>query len=34
LVENGWLHLFRIAEDGAVYRRSREGDWLTPDSSM
>jgi len=28
LVENGWLHLFRIAEDGGVYRRSRQGKWL------
>jgi uncharacterized protein len=26
LVENGWLHLFRIAEDG-VHRRERNGEW-------
>jgi uncharacterized protein YbcC (UPF0753/DUF2309 family) len=32
LVENGWLHLFRIADDGVVYRRSREGDWLHTDA--
>jgi uncharacterized protein YbcC (UPF0753/DUF2309 family) len=28
LVENGWLHLFRIAEDGDVYRRTRQGEWV------
>jgi hypothetical protein len=33
LVENGWLHLFRIADDGVVYRRSRQGEWLTTDRS-
>jgi hypothetical protein len=31
LVENGWLHLFRLADDGAVWARSRQGGWrLTP----
>lgn len=28
LVENGWLHLFRIAEDSSVYRRTQQGEWL------
>jgi uncharacterized protein YbcC (UPF0753/DUF2309 family) len=28
LVENGWLHLFRIADDGRVNRRTRNGEWL------
>jgi hypothetical protein len=28
LVENGWLHMFRIAEDGSVYRRTHQGEWL------
>ncbi len=27
LVENHWLHLFQIDEDGAVYRRYATGDW-------
>jgi uncharacterized protein YbcC (UPF0753/DUF2309 family) len=27
LVENGWLHLFRIGEDGAAYRRVAAADW-------
>jgi len=27
LVENGWLHLFRIADDGVVYRRLSNADW-------
>ncbi len=27
LVENGWLHLFRIGEDGAAYRRVGHADW-------
>ncbi|MBM3961668.1 MAG: DUF2309 family protein, partial [Planctomycetes bacterium] len=31
LVENGWLHLLRLADDGAVWARSRHGGWrLTP----
>ena len=28
LVENGWLHLFRIAEDDGIYRRNPDGNWL------
>ena len=27
LVENGWLHLFRIAEDCRVYRREGNAAW-------
>jgi uncharacterized protein YbcC (UPF0753/DUF2309 family) len=27
LVDNGWLHLFRINEQGEVYRRQGDGDW-------
>ncbi|MBN8771243.1 MAG: DUF2309 family protein, partial [Thiobacillus sp.] len=27
LVENGWLHLFRIGEDGAAYRRVASANW-------
>ncbi len=27
LVDNGWLHLFRIDEQGDVYRRRDHGDW-------
>ena len=27
LVENGWLHLFRIADNGAVERRRHTGGW-------
>ncbi|MBW8366173.1 MAG: DUF2309 domain-containing protein [Rhizobium sp.] len=27
LVENGWLHLFRIGDDGAAYRRVAATDW-------
>src|SRR3569623_1916582 len=27
LVENGWLHLFRIGDDGAAYRRVAAADW-------
>jgi len=27
LVDNGWLHLLRIGEDGAVSRRLHAGDW-------
>lgn len=29
LVENQWLHLFRIADDGAVYQRTCDGKWLS-----
>jgi hypothetical protein len=34
LVNNGWLNLFRIADDGGVYRRGRQGEWLTTDSGV
>jgi uncharacterized protein YbcC (UPF0753/DUF2309 family) len=27
LVDNGWLHLFRIDDQGNVYRRDTENDW-------
>ncbi len=27
LVENGWLHLFRIGDDGVVYRRVANANW-------
>jgi len=27
LVDNGWLHLFRIGEDGEVFRRGRAAGW-------
>jgi uncharacterized protein YbcC (UPF0753/DUF2309 family) len=27
LVENGWLHLFRIGDDGAAYRRVASANW-------
>jgi uncharacterized protein YbcC (UPF0753/DUF2309 family) len=27
LVEHGWLHLFRICEDGGVYRRNMQQGW-------
>lgn len=27
LVENGWLHLFRIGDDGAAYRRVAAANW-------
>lgn len=33
LVDNGWLHLFRIADEGEVYRRVGENDWLLEPSS-
>jgi uncharacterized protein YbcC (UPF0753/DUF2309 family) len=32
LVENGWLHLFRIGEDGAIYRRCPGLRWEQSDS--
>ncbi|HKK06690.1 MAG TPA: DUF2309 domain-containing protein [Gammaproteobacteria bacterium] len=32
LVENGWLHLFAIGEDGGVYRRLSAGVWERSDS--
>ncbi|MFO1031868.1 MAG: DUF2309 domain-containing protein [Planctomycetota bacterium] len=28
LVENGWLHLFRLAEDGRCWLRRRAGGWV------
>lgn len=31
LVENDWLHLFRIGEDGGVYRRLADGEWERSD---
>ena len=31
LVENGWLHLFRIDEDGCVYRRVSDAHWERSD---
>lgn len=31
LVENGWLHLFRIADDGVVYHRKGSDEWLSTD---
>jgi len=31
LVENGWLHLFRIDEDGGVYRRVSGAQWEQAD---
>lgn len=31
LVENGWLHLFRIGEDGGVYRRISDALWERAD---
>jgi len=34
LVENDWLHLFRIGEDGGVYRRLREGKWERSDLDL
>jgi uncharacterized protein YbcC (UPF0753/DUF2309 family) len=27
LVDNGWLHLFRIDDDGAVHRRLGQASW-------
>ncbi|MFN9307474.1 MAG: putative inorganic carbon transporter subunit DabA [Planctomycetota bacterium] len=29
LVENGWLHLLRLADDGTVSARGRQGGWRT-----
>ena len=31
LVDNGWLHLFRIAPDGRTWRRLRRGGWHEDD---
>lgn len=28
LVENGWLHLFRLAADGSCWQRQRAGGWV------
>ncbi|OBS10370.1 YbcC family protein [Acidihalobacter prosperus] len=33
LVENGWLHLFRIGDDG-VFRRLSDGGWERSDTSL
>ena len=33
LVDNGWLHLFRIDADGSVSRRVRAGYWSRPESA-
>jgi uncharacterized protein YbcC (UPF0753/DUF2309 family) len=32
LVENGWLHLFRIGEDSVIYRRCAGPRWERPDA--
>ncbi len=34
LVENGWLHLFRIGEDGGVHRRLTAGKWERSDLAL
>jgi uncharacterized protein len=34
LVENGWLHLFRIAEDDGVSRRLPSGRWERSDTAL
>jgi len=34
LVENGWLHLFRIGEDGSVYRRRAHSHWEPWETSV
>jgi uncharacterized protein YbcC (UPF0753/DUF2309 family) len=34
LVENGWLHLFRIADDGSVYRRQGSASWEKTEPDM
>jgi uncharacterized protein YbcC (UPF0753/DUF2309 family) len=31
LVDNGWLHLFQVADDGEVYRRKTNGNWIRTD---
>ena len=31
LVENRWLHLFQISDDGSVHRRRPEGPWVRTD---
>ena len=33
LVENGWLHLFRIGEDGGIYRRCPGARWERSDAA-
>lgn len=33
LVDNRWLHLFRISEDGGTYRREAEGAWQPVESA-
>jgi uncharacterized protein YbcC (UPF0753/DUF2309 family) len=32
LIENGWLHLFRIDEDSGIYRRCAGPRWERPDA--
>ncbi|ANJ68168.1 hypothetical protein A9404_00070 [Halothiobacillus diazotrophicus] len=34
LVENGWLHLFRIGDDREVYRRLPGGSWERSDTAL
>lgn len=34
LVENGWLHLFRIGESGKVYRRRSTREWIRADTML
>ncbi|MDE2128041.1 MAG: DUF2309 domain-containing protein [Betaproteobacteria bacterium] len=34
LVDNGWLHVFRIDDTGDVIRRARRGIWLAPATRM
>ncbi|MBD3618749.1 MAG: DUF2309 domain-containing protein [Chromatiales bacterium] len=34
LVENGWLHLFRIGESGNVYRRRSTREWVRADTML
>ena len=34
LVDNGWLHLFRIGEDGGVYRRVSAAHWERSDRAQ
>jgi len=34
LVDNRWLHLFRIGENGGVYRRVSAGNWEPADQTV
>lgn len=34
LVENGWLHLFRIGDSGNVYRRRSTREWVRADTML